>query len=217
MPTATTGLTCRWTLPESPGSPAAPLVERVLQARGYDDPDTREAFLKRSMNDTPAADILPGCAAAAARLLEATLDGTPITIYGDFDVDGITATAILWHTLHGINPDVDLTWYVPHRLEEGYGLNAAAMDTLAEQGRKLIVTVDCGVTAIAEAAHAAALGLELIITDHHTLDPGDQLPEAVAIVHPGLPGGGYGFAELAGAGVAWKLAHASTRCGRVYK
>jgi len=200
------GLTRRWALPANNADTTGGLLERVLAARGYTDPDTRDAFLKGSLNDLPNPETLPGCTQAANTLLQATNNGTPITIYGDFDVDGITATAILWHTLHAINPNVDLQSYIPHRLQEGYGLNADALRQLAAAGRKLIVTVDCGVTALKEAALAKELGLELIITDHHTLHATDPLPEAAAIVHPGLPDANYAFTELAGAGVAWKLA-----------
>lgn len=214
MPDLPHGLTRRWKLPPANADNTGGLLERVLIARGYTDPDTRKAFLKGSLNDLPDPETLPGCTQAATLLLKATHDGTPITIYGDFDVDGITATAILWHTLHAINPAVDLQSYIPHRLQEGYGLNADALRQLADNGRKLIVTVDCGVTALKEAALAKELGLELIITDHHTLHATDPLPEAAAIVHPGLPdtdnstssGTRYNFTELAGAGVAWKLA-----------
>ena len=126
-------------------------------------------------------------------------------------VDGITATAILWHTLRAIAPDGDIDWYIPHRLDEGYGLNAESLASLADAGRKLIITVDCGVTAVEEAQAAADLGLELIITDHHTLHPDDALPVATAIVHPALPNEPYSFPSLAGAGVAWKLALATAR------
>jgi single-stranded-DNA-specific exonuclease len=187
------------------------MLERVLTKRGYATAQDRDHFLQAKFNDLPEPGELPGCTAAATRILEALHDGTPITIYGDFDVDGITATAILWHTFRAIAPDADVEWYIPHRLEEGYGLNAEALQSLAGAGRKLIITVDCGVTAVEEAAAAAQLGLELIITDHHTLHAGDPLPQATAIVHPSLPQDPYSFASLAGAGVAWKVALLTAR------
>ncbi len=211
MPAAIRGLTARWTLPKAPGSPADSLLSRVLVARGYHSTEAQETFLQSRFNDLPEPDTLPGCASAAARILKALREQTPITIYGDFDVDGITATAILWHTLRAITPDADIDWYIPHRLDEGYGLNAESLASLADAGRKLIITVDCGVTAVEEAQAAAELGLELIITDHHTLHPDDALPVATAIVHPALPNEPYSFPSLAGAGVAWKLALATAR------
>jgi single-stranded-DNA-specific exonuclease len=211
MPLATRGLTARWTLPDAAATTEGSLIDRTLIARGLDTAEARNEFLQARFNDLPDPDTLPGCTAAATRILEALHDGTPITIYGDFDVDGITATSILWHTFRAIEPAADVEWYIPHRLDEGYGLNAQALTTLAENGRKLIVTVDCGVTAIEETQHAASIGLELIITDHHTLHEGDPLPEATAIVHPALPHDPYSFPSLAGAGVAWKLALLTAR------
>ena len=206
-----TGLTARWTLPEALEPTPQPLLERVLNARGLKTEAQREAYLNGKLEDFPPCEALPGCKKAAQRLLKALKDKTPITIYGDFDVDGITATAILWHTLRAIAPDADVQWYIPRRLDEGYGLNTDALDALAAAGRQLIITVDCGATATKEAAHAADIGLELIITDHHTLHADDPLPHATAIVHPGLPDTPYGFPSLAGAGVAWKLACMTTQ------
>jgi len=210
MPAPTRGLTARWTLPDPESTPGS-LLDRVLTKRGYATAQDRDHFLQAKFNDLPSPEALPGCTAAATRILKALRDGTPITIYGDFDVDGITATAILWHTFRAIAPDADVDWYIPHRLDEGYGLNAEALASLAEAGRKLIITVDCGVTAVDEAAAAAALGLELIITDHHTLHADDPIPQATAIVHPALPNDPYSFSALAGAGVAWKLALLTAR------
>lgn len=128
-------------------------------------------------------------------------------IFGDYDVDGVTGTAILVRTLLALEPDAAVTHYIPHRLEEGYGLNDEAVRALAADGAKVIVSVDCGVTAHSPAEVAKQLGVDLIITDHHnppaTLE---DLPSAFAVVHPRRPDSAYPFGELCGAGVAYKLA-----------
>jgi single-stranded-DNA-specific exonuclease len=130
--------------------------------------------------------------------------GRQIVVYGDYDADGMTATAILVGCLEAL--DANPRWYVPNRFEEGYGLNAEALEKLAAEGASLVVTVDCGIASVAEAARARDLGLELIVTDHHSF--ADTLPEAHVLVHPRLPGTAYPFGELCGAGVAFKLAWA---------
>jgi len=200
----------RWRL--APADPAAeglgrqlgtsPLVAQVLLNRGLADPDAARAFLEPKLSQLHAPEDLPGCAAAARRLAEAVRAGQRICLYGDYDVDGITGVAILHSLLaeHG----ADVLFYVPHRLEEGYGLNARAVRKLAGRGAKLLVTVDCGVTAVEPVAAARAAGMDVIVTDHHALGP--ALPDAAAIVHPALPGSTYPNPHLAGAGVAFKLA-----------
>ena len=127
-----------------------------------------------------------------------------IVIYGDYDVDGTTGTAILMVLLEKLGADV--SYYVPHRIEEGYGLNAEAVRKLAQDGKQLLITVDCGITSVLEAEVAREVGLELIITDHHEMKEG--LPAADVLVHPRLPGSLYPFAGLSGAAVAFKLAWA---------
>jgi single-stranded-DNA-specific exonuclease RecJ len=127
-----------------------------------------------------------------------------ILIYGDYDVDGITAVSLLYLYLKSRTNNV--SYYIPDRLEEGYGLNEEALLWAAREGYKLIITVDCGISSRAEAARAKELGVKLIITDHHTPPP--VLPEAAAILNPKVPDSGYPFSELAGVGVAWKLAQA---------
>jgi single-stranded-DNA-specific exonuclease len=158
---------------------------------------------------------LPGMAGATERLARAVRDGELIAIYGDYDVDGITASTILYHTLTSLGARVRT--YIPHRIEEGYGLNSDAVARLCDEGARLLVTVDCGVTALGPAAVARERGVDVVITDHHEWKVGPAgepvFPEAVAIVHPRLPGGGgtgggqaYGNPHLCGAGVAFKLA-----------
>lgn len=208
------GLTARWSVRSSPGAaPGAmiagvsPLVWRVLASRGLTDAGEAEGFLNPSLLGLHDPSLLPDADRAAERLLEALDAGEPIVIYGDYDVDGVTATAILWHTLKELRPDADVRTYVPHRLDEGYGLNADAIAALAGEGAGVIVSVDCGITACESALAAEGLGVDLIITDHHNppTDP-EHMPRAFATVHPRSPGSAYPFGDLCGAGVAYKLA-----------
>src|SRR5206468_8037015 len=122
----------------------------------------------------------------------------------DYDVDGVTGTVILWQALRLLGTPAD--FYVPNRLEEGYGLNSDALQQIARTGSSVVVTVDCGIASLAEADEARRLGLELIITDHHEFK--ERLPDAAVLVHPRLPGTAYPFTGLSGSGVAFKLAWA---------
>jgi single-stranded-DNA-specific exonuclease len=141
---------------------------------------------------------------AIARLYRALLSGENIAIYGDYDVDGITATALLVQGLSFLGAKA--VPYIPHRLAEGYGLTSAALEKLQQQGISLVITVDCGITTLPEVKKAQKKGLDIIITDHHT--PLPEIPPAVAVVNPKLPGSRYPFHELAGVGVAFKLLQA---------
>ncbi len=191
-----------------------PLTAHLLACRGLVEPDRARRFVKPSLLDLHDPAALPGCDAAAQRIGQAVADDQPIIIYGDYDVDGITASAILWHTLTQLGAKVST--YVPHRIDEGYGLNTEAIRKLATSGprRPLIISVDCGITAFEPARAAKEAGADLIITDHHELSP-QGLPDACALVHPRLPGSAYPFGELCGAGVAFKLAWhvARVHCG----
>lgn len=183
------------------------LVAQLLHNRGIDDPAAARRFLNPRLQELYPPEQMPGALPAAQLLADAVRDRQRIVIYGDYDVDGITGTAILWHTLTKLGADVD--FYVPHRLEEGYGLNADAVTKLAAEGVQLIVTVDCGITAVDVATLARRLNVRLIITDHHT--PGSELPQADAVVHPGI-GEGNPTRDTCGAGVAFKLAWALGQC-----
>ncbi len=179
----------------------SPLVAQILCNRGIEDAGKARAFLQPKLSDLYDPSTLPGAAGAAERLARAVRDHQKIVIYGDYDVDGITGTAILWHLLHLAGADVDL--YVPHRLEEGYGINTQALTQIREAGAHLVVSVDCGITAVEAAETARAVGLELIITDHHA--PHGELPRCAHIVHPTALGESPN-PDLCGAGVAFKLA-----------
>ncbi len=189
-----------------------PLIRRVMAARGFHDAAAVDAFLHPSLGGLHNPSLMPDLDLAAERILSSARAGEQITIYGDYDVDGITATAILYHTLQAVAPgSASVDSYVPHRVDEGYGLNCDAMRELAARGTKLVISVDCGVTAREPALVAAECGLELVITDHHTPpETVEGLPKAFAVVHPArpVPAGNtqYPFVHLCGAGVAFKLA-----------
>ena len=182
----------------------SPIAARLLAARGLTDAAAVKSFLGGTMADLREPDLLPGIPAAADRLLAAARAGHPIVVYGDYDADGMCATAILLACLEAV--DAKVGWYVPDRFEEGYGLKAEALETLAARGTRVVVTVDCGIASVAEARRARELGIELVVTDHHAF--GDELPAADVLVHPRLPGAAYPFGDLCGAGVAFKLAWA---------
>ncbi|MFZ2146683.1 MAG: single-stranded-DNA-specific exonuclease RecJ [Sedimentisphaerales bacterium] len=198
----------------------SPLLAQVLINRGIVDAQTGSVFLRPKLTQLIDPAQMPGIEPAVQRLKQAVTSKEKITVYGDYDVDGITGVAILWQVLTLLGADVD--YYIPHRIDEGYGLNDEAIQTLAKSGTKLLVTVDCGVTAYSSAELAGQLGLDLIITDHHQIDAqpdrppprlisGDagaaELPKAVAIVHPALKKS-YPNQDSAGAMVAFKLAWA---------
>ena len=180
----------------------SPITAQVLINRQITDAEQARAFLSPKLTDLIEPDKMPGIAPAVERIKRALADSERFAIYGDYDVDGITGVAILWHLLTILGGQVE--YYIPHRIDEGYGLNAGAIKQLAQAGVKLIITVDCGITAAGEAALVKELGVELVITDHHQAD-GD-LPQATAIVHPGLEP--YANPDSAGATVALKLAWA---------
>ena len=181
----------------------SPLTAMVLSARGLSGPREAAAYLDCS---APLLDpfLMTDMDLAAGRVALAMTMGEKIAVFGDYDVDGITATCLLTDFLrrHG----ADVVSYIPGRLEEGYGLNAIALHQLAGQGVKLIITVDCGITAVEEAELCHELGMDLVITDHHECK--DVLPRAVAVVDPHRPDGGYPHMNLSGVGVAFKLAAA---------
>ena len=177
------------------------LVAQLLHNRGLDDAQAAQAYLAPKLTDLHDPQQLHGAAQAAELIHRTVRDGGKIVLYGDYDVDGLTGVAILYRGLKMLSANVD--YYIPHRIEEGYGLHAEALETLAGDGANLVITVDCGITAVTAAERAAELGLTLIVTDHHSL--GSALPPAAGIVHPAL-GEDYPNADLCGAGVALKLA-----------
>ncbi len=194
------------TLQQAAGIPA--VVAQLLLSRGISDPAEAREFLDPKLNGLRDPAELPGATQAAELIFAAIGANKKITIYGDYDADGMTATAILLRCLRLLNADVD--FYVPNRIDEGYSLNGDALRKLVERGTDMVVTVDCGVASVAEATLAKELGLTLIVTDHHQL--AETLPAAAVIVHPALPESEYPFAGLCGAAVAFKLAWAICQC-----
>ncbi|HZZ73724.1 MAG TPA: single-stranded-DNA-specific exonuclease RecJ [Pirellulales bacterium] len=180
------------------------VVAQLLLCRGIYDPADARLFLDAKLSGLREPDALPGVLRAAERIIAAVAARERITIYGDYDADGMTGTATLFLCLRLLGADVG--YFVPNRLDDGYGLNADSLRMLAERGTKLVITVDCGIANIAEAEIARELGLELIITDHHEF--AERLPAAAALIHPRLPGHAYPFGGLSGSGVAFKLAWA---------
>jgi len=181
----------------------SPLLAQVLINRKVCDARAGATFLSPKLTELIAPGQMPGIKPAVHRLRQALKNKEKITVYGDYDVDGITGVSILWQILTLLGANVD--YYIPHRIDEGYGLNAEAVRSLAESGSKVLVTVDCGTTAFSSAELARQLGVELIITDHH--QPEERLPEAIAIVHPAMEES-YPNQDSAGAMVAFKLAWA---------
>ena len=182
------------------------LTALTLAARGVTEPEAAHAFLARGEAGEGFHDpfLLPDMDKAIRRIQAALQNHEKIAVYGDYDVDGVTAAVLLYEQL--VSMGADCVWHIPNRLSDGHGLQEDALDALKANGVSLIVTVDTGVSAVREARYAAQLGLELILTDHHEC-PG-TLPDALAIVNPKRPGSAYPFAELAGVGVAYKLARA---------
>jgi len=181
----------------------SPLLAQLLINRGVTDPQSGSAFLRPKLTDLISPELLPGVRDAAQRIKLAVTQKQKITIYGDYDVDGITGVAILWQILTLLGANVD--YYIPHRIDEGYGLNVEAVESIAKAGTQLLITVDCGITAHAAAELAKKLGLDLIISDHHQF--ADTLPQAFAIVHPALDKS-YPNPDSSGSLVAFKLAWA---------
>lgn len=184
----------------------APLLAQVLLNRGIQSASDVHSFLAPRFTDLHPPEQLPNAVTAGELLAEAVRAGERIVIYGDYDVDGVTATAILWHVLRLAGARVES--YIPSRLEEGYGVNADALRRIAEGGAALVITVDCGVTAVAEARLARELGLRLVVTDHH--QPRSELPDVETLVHPTALGDSVN-PHLSGAGVALKVAWAASR------
>ncbi len=201
-----------WKMPS--GSPKArqaleaagipPLLAAILSARGITQPDQARRLLTPRAEPVLDPMLLRDMDRAAARVRRALETGEHLAVYGDYDVDGITSTCLLTDCLRSLGGQV--TPYIPDRLEEGYGLNLEAIQTLAAQGVTLIVTVDCGITAVEEVQFAAGLGVDVVVTDHHECK--DPLPAAAAVVDPHRSDCPYPFKGLAGVGVALKLAMA---------
>jgi single-stranded-DNA-specific exonuclease len=182
----------KWNIP--------PFVAQVLLNRGLSPREPSQDFLTPRLKDLCPPDALPGATRAAELIVEAVRSRSKIVIYGDYDVDGTTGVAILWHIL--IQSGARVSYYVPHRIDEGYGLSPDAVGRLVDDGADMIITVDCGITAVEVADSLRDTGVRLIITDHHA--PHGPVPRADAVVHPAI-GTEYPNPDLCGAGVTFKL------------
>lgn len=188
----------------------SPLLATLLYQRELHDVDAAQAFLTADYS-TGLHDplLLKGMPEAAARVAQAVRAGELIAVYGDFDTDGVTAVTLLTQALSAMGANVRP--YIPHRTREGYGLNNLAVEGLAADGVRLLITVDCGVSNAAEVAQAQARGVDVIVTDHHA--PPETLPPALAVINPRQPGCAYPYKDLVGVGIAFKLIQALSRLG----
>lgn len=181
-----------------------PVVADILAARGLT-PEQMAVFLYPNyLRDLHDPRLMTDMEKAVNRIMEAAERREQVVVYGDYDIDGITASAVLIEALRSLG--LTAKSYIPDRFEEGYGINQAALEQLQREGAQLVISVDCGITSVSEAAWARRSGLDLIITDHHSVP--EQLPDAIAVVNPKRPGDAYPFKDLAGVGVAFKLVQA---------
>ncbi|HIX35298.1 MAG TPA: single-stranded-DNA-specific exonuclease RecJ [Candidatus Limosilactobacillus merdigallinarum] len=181
-----------------------PVLAKLLVARGCKDLKQAQLFLKPQLAQIKQPHYLHDMDKAVARLKQAVADGEQITIYGDYDADGMTSTTVMYEALESLGAQVD--YFIPNRFKDGYGPNQDEYKRLIDNGTQLIVTVDNGVTGKDEVAYAKSRGVDVVITDHHKMP--EDLPDAVAIVHPQYPGAEYSYADLSGVGVAFKVAWA---------
>lgn len=199
----------RWVLPPALTNEAKielqdfhPVLQQILFNRGYTTAAAAQQFLDARPPEGTEPEAMLGLPQAVDRLVYALDHAEPIAIYGDYDADGVTATALLVHFLRQLGANVQ--GYIPNRFDEGYGLNKEALTYLQEEGTRLVITVDCGIRSHPEVDHGRQIGLDLIITDHH--HPLGDVPNALAVVNPKQPGDTYPDKNLAGVGLAYKLA-----------
>jgi single-stranded-DNA-specific exonuclease len=196
-----------------PDAPYPALVRHLLWHRGMRTADEASLFMEGPAEEHDPL-LLPDVEPALARLAEAAREGERVAVYGDFDVDGVTASALLVEALSGLGTNAFP--YIPDRFSEGYGLNVAALERLHAEGATLVLTADCGTSSIAEVARARELGMDALILDHHSVPA--ELPAATALVNPKRPDSHYPFAELASVGLAYKLMAAlHERLGRAWQ
>ncbi len=177
------------------------MTARILVARGIDTSADALGFFSPALSSMLDPFLLKGMSAAVERVLQARSSRETVCIYGDYDVDGITGTALLVSFLRQVG--LVCTYFIPNRFDDGYGLNEEALQRIIDSGATLIMSVDCGITAVKEAAFCRQAGVDLIVLDHHS--PGENIPEAAAVVNPLQPGCAYPFKLLAGVGVAFNL------------
>jgi len=178
-----------------------PLMAFLLINRGITKPDAVQKYIRKTLDAIHDPMGLNDMDKATERIVSAIKNKEKITVYGDYDVDGVTATALLVRFLRNHNADV--SYYIPNRENEGYGINIMAVNKISKSGTKLMITVDCGITAIGEVELAKTLGMDVVVTDHHLCK--EKIPSAIAVIDPKRPDSEYPFDSLAGVGVAFKL------------
>ena len=179
------------------------LLAQLMANRGLGDPDASRFFLDARLDTVHDPFLMRGMDVAVRRIVKAIQDRETVTIYGDYDVDGVTSAALVVHFFRELGAPVD--YYLPNRMEEGYGLNDQALDTIKARGGRLVITADTGITALSQVAHANEIGVEVIVTDHHQVAV-EGLPDALAILNPHQPECTYPFKFLSGVGIVFKLA-----------
>lgn len=177
------------------------VVASILANRNINEPESAKQFLSKTKSGIHHPFLLKDAQKAAARIKQALETNETVVIYGDYDVDGITSSAIVFKFLKGLG--LNVSYYIPNRVDEGYGINILALQKIRKDGATLMITVDCGITAVGEVEFAKTIGLDIIITDHHTCK--EEIPRALAVINPKQPDCTYPFKELAGVGVAFKF------------
>ncbi len=186
----------------------SPVLACLLAGRGLTDPEAARFFLDAELTQLHDPFLMTGMKTAADRIADATQNGEQITVFGDYDVDGVTSAALMVHFFRELGSPID--YYLPDRQGEGYGVNIAALKEIRDRGTSLVITADCGITAVRETEYGNTLGLDVIITDHHQVGA-EGLPPAVAVLNPHQPGCAYPFKFLAGVGIVFKLLDAIRR------
>ncbi len=184
-----------------------PIIAKILYNRKIDTPQKVEKFFDLDLDNLYDPFLMPNMDKAIDRIIKALSDGENILIYGDYDVDGVTSVSILYDGLFYLGGKV--TFFIPSRFREGYGVSKEGIRVAIQKKASLIITVDCGITAVEEVEYAKSKGIDVIICDHH--EPGEIIPDAVAVLNPKMPGSTYPFNELAGCGVAYKVLQGLTQ------
>ncbi len=181
----------------------SPLIAKLMVNRDLADPEAARFFLDAQLENVHDPFLMRGMDVAVRRIVRAIQNNETITVYGDYDVDGVTSAALMVHFFRELNAPFD--FYLPNRMKEGYGLNEKALETIKARGCSLVITADTGITALSQVAHANKIGMEVIVTDHHQLAE-EGLPDALAVLNPHQPDCNYPFKFLSGVGIVFKLA-----------
>ena len=191
-----------------------PIIKKLLEKRGITEPADMVEFLSDKPQKTYDPFLLPDMEAGVDLILSEIKKKSKICIYGDYDADGITSSALMMGVLSHLTDDENLDYYIPSRFEEGYGLNIEAIEHIAALGFNLIITVDCGSVSFREVEYAKKLGMKIVVTDHHNIT--DTMADCI-LINPKRPDSLYPFKELSGCGVAFKVAQAIQKKNRSYK